>query len=215
MTGRLIYIGNNYGLGGKRKAELKEACYRIGAKECEVLDSQDIKDDPKAWWNPAEVTPIVTSWVSKWKADAVITFDAGGISGHVNHRAVSHAIVEHTKQQPEFPPTYLLRTVPTFLPPRKYIGILDLPLTSLRFAWRIFIALLYSPRNHIWSSFDAKSWQGYDDRGLIVSSFWTWKSNVNAFWAHSSQRSWDRWLYMVVSRYMWLNDIVKVETHHG
>lgn len=141
----------------------------------------------------------------------VITFDAQGISGHINHRAVSSAIVHHAKSEPEFPPTYLLRTVPTFLPPRKYIGIVDLPLTCLRFWFRIFIGVLYSPRHHIWSSFDARRWQAYDDRGLIVSSLGIWRQNVNAFWAHSSQRSWDRWLYMLVSRYMWLNDLVKVD----
>jgi N-acetylglucosaminylphosphatidylinositol deacetylase len=141
----------------------------------------------------------------------VITFDAGGVSGHINHRAVSLAITQYAKIEPEFPPTYLLRTVPTFLPPRKYTGILDLLLTCLRFWFRIIVAVLYSPRHHIWSSFDAKNWQGYDDRGLIVSSLGTWRRNVNAFWAHDSQRSWDRWLYMLVSRYMWFNDLVKVD----
>ena len=64
-------IGNNYGLGNTRKAELKEACDRIGAIECMVLDRQDIRDNPTLWWDGAVVTPIVTSWVSKWKADAV------------------------------------------------------------------------------------------------------------------------------------------------
>jgi len=211
----VLSSGNNYGLGDTRKNELKEACERIGAKECEVLDRQDLKDSPTLWWDQAVLTPIITSWVAKWKADAVITFDAGGVSGHINHRAVSAAIIQHAKQEPEFPPTYVLGTVATFLPPRKYIGILDLPLTCFSFTWRIFIALMYSPRNHLWSTFDAKSWQAYDDRGLIVSSIWTWQANVRAFWAHSSQRSWDRWLYMIVSRYMWFNDIVKVETFHG
>jgi N-acetylglucosaminylphosphatidylinositol deacetylase len=51
--------------------ELKEACERIGAIECMVLDRQDIRDNPKLWWDKAIVTPIVTSWVAKWKADAV------------------------------------------------------------------------------------------------------------------------------------------------
>ena len=58
-------------MGDTRKKELKEACDRIGAKECMVLDRSDVRDNPKLWWDQAIVTPIVTSWVSKWKADAV------------------------------------------------------------------------------------------------------------------------------------------------
>jgi len=157
------------------------------------------------------IVPIVKSWVSNWKADAVITFDHGGISGHINHRAVSTAIAKHAAESPVFPPTFLLRTVPTFLPPRKYIGILDLPLTCLNFFWRIPIAMLYgSSASHL-SSFDAESWKGYEDRGLFVSTIGTWRQNVGVFWAHKSQRSLDRWLYMLVSRYMWFNDVVKVQ----
>ena len=90
--------------------ELKAACLRIGAKQCIVLDREDIRDNPKIWWDQEIVQTIVKSWVSKWSADAVrhkwvhdafrnshilqvITFDLGGVSGHINHRAVSAAIV--------------------------------------------------------------------------------------------------------------------------
>jgi N-acetylglucosaminylphosphatidylinositol deacetylase len=150
--------------------------------------------------------------VEKWKADAVITFDNGGISGHINHKAVSSAIIKYAKTEPEFPPTFVLRTVSTFFPPRKYIGLLDLPFTSIRFIFRILYASIFSPSASKFTKEDVESWHAYDNRGLLVSSFGTWRQNVHAFWAHSSQRSWDRWLYMLVSRYMWFNDIVKVET---
>lgn len=84
--------GNNYGLGDTRKKELEEACHRIGAKECVVLDREEIQDNPKVWWNQNLITSVVKSKVVQWGADAVITFDSGGVSGHINHRAVSSAV---------------------------------------------------------------------------------------------------------------------------
>jgi N-acetylglucosaminylphosphatidylinositol deacetylase len=89
----VLSSGNNYGLGSARKSELKEACRRIGAKECLVLDRTDIQDDPKKWWDQDIISRIVQSKVKEWKIDAVLTFDSGGVSGHINHRAVSAAIV--------------------------------------------------------------------------------------------------------------------------
>jgi N-acetylglucosaminylphosphatidylinositol deacetylase len=64
----------------------------MGAKECVVLDREELKDSPKLWWKKDVILPVVKSWISNWKADAVITFDHGGISGHINHRSVSAAI---------------------------------------------------------------------------------------------------------------------------
>jgi len=207
----VLSTGNNYGLGNTRKMELKNACDRIGAKECIVLDRQDIRDNPTLWWDGAIVTPLVNSWSTKFKADAVITFDSRGVSGHINHRAVSSAVTELAKTDPEFPPTFILRTVSTFFPPRKYSGWLDLPFTSMGYSWRMTVAILCSPRNHLWSSFDSRGWQSYDSRGLFISTIGTWKRNVRAFLAHETQTSWDRWLYMFVSRYMWFNELIKVE----
>lgn len=89
----VISAGNNYGLGSARKAELTEACQRIGAKQCVVLDRTDLQDDPKKWWDTKTVSDIVTSKVHDWKIDAVLSFDSGGVSNHVNHRAVSAAVV--------------------------------------------------------------------------------------------------------------------------
>ena len=139
---------------------------------------------------------------------------------------------------PGFLPTFMLRTVSTFFPPRKYLGVLDLPLTSFRYTFRIFRAIFFPNPEHpsvqpftkrqlvhsipdpgttkgdaattdglIWK------WHATDDRGLIVSSWSTWRTNVAAFMEHSTQVSWDRRLYMLVSRYMWFNEVVRFEPH--
>ncbi len=123
---------------------------------------------------------------------------------------------QYASAEPTFPPTFLLRTVPTFFPPRKYLGILDLPLTSFRYTFRILRALFLSSKESSFASNlsteKAAKWKDYNDRGLIVSSWRTWFQNVRAFWEHGSQRNWDRWLYVLVSRYMWFNDIVRVNS---
>src|SRR5579871_4348106 len=80
--------------------------------------------------------------------------------------------------EPTFPPTFLLRTVPTFFPPRKYIGIFDLPLTSFRYTFRILRAHFLSSKES--SIENAMKWKSFDDRGLIVSSWRTWFQNVRA-----------------------------------
>jgi len=38
------------------------------------------------------VAKIVGEYVKKWKVDSIITFDEGGVSGHINHRAVGAGV---------------------------------------------------------------------------------------------------------------------------
>lgn len=92
--------------------ELKGSCASLGIdpKRCIALDRPDIQDNPKVWWDKKVIEGIVKEYVGKWQADAVsfpiasltcpfnicrfqiLTFDSGGVSGHINHRAVSSAI---------------------------------------------------------------------------------------------------------------------------
>jgi hypothetical protein len=44
------------------------------------------------WWDTDLVAKNVEEYVKKWKIDAIITFDDGGVSGHINHRAVSAGV---------------------------------------------------------------------------------------------------------------------------
>ena len=52
-----------------------------------------MQDNPKIWWDQDLITNIVQSKIKEWQVDAILTFDSGGVSGHINHRAVSAAIV--------------------------------------------------------------------------------------------------------------------------
>jgi N-acetylglucosaminylphosphatidylinositol deacetylase len=79
---------------------------------------------------------------------------------------------------------------------------LDLPLTSLSFSWRIFKAL-FTPANVMDDS--------YQNKALVASTWNMYFKTRQAFGSHGSQYSWDRNLYMIVSRYVWFNDLRKVE----
>jgi len=38
------------------------------------------------------VARVVEEYVQKWDIDAIITFDDGGVTGHINHRATAAGV---------------------------------------------------------------------------------------------------------------------------
>lgn len=87
---------------------------------------------------------------------------------------------------------------------RKYTFLGDLPLTALRFTWRILAAVFYPAREGSSTSAIATS------RALVASSWHRYQKTRDAFRHHNSQYTWDRHLYMIVSRYVWFNDLKKI-----
>ena len=57
-----------------------------------LTENRLLQDNPKVWWDTDLIAKIVEEYVKKWKIDAIITFDDGGVSGHINHRAVSAGV---------------------------------------------------------------------------------------------------------------------------
>ena len=98
----------------------------------------------------------------------------------------------------EAPVTYTLRTTSLL---RKYTLLGDLPWTALPFAWRIIEALAVPTYTA-----DAKD----GGRALAVNSWHRYGLTRAAFAQHPSQYTWDRHLYMIVSRYVWFNDLTRV-----
>jgi len=200
----VLSTGNNYGVGEMRKIELKGSCDALGISpdRCVALDQKDLQDNPKVWWSEDAIIADVKEYVEKWKVDLILTFDIGGISGHINHRAVSAAISKYASTDEKAPPTYLLSSTHLI---RKYTFLGDLPLTSLSFSWRIFRAFFSSAKNSI---------HDYSDKALIVSPWSSYLKTRHAFASHGSQYSWDRVLYLILSRHIWFNDLKKVERKH-
>jgi N-acetylglucosaminylphosphatidylinositol deacetylase len=76
-----------------------------------------------------------------------------------------------------------------------------MPLTALPFLWRIIEAL----------SFPTHSADPKDGvRALVANSWRRYQLTREAFAQHPSQYTWDRHLYMILSRYVWFNDLKRV-----
>ncbi|CAK7233992.1 hypothetical protein SEUCBS140593_008787 [Sporothrix eucalyptigena] len=215
--------GNNYGIGDLRKKELTGSCaaLQIDPARCIALDHPDLQDNPTVWWDTALVQTIVQEYIAKWDIDAILTFDAGGVSGHINHRAVSAAISELIASSPASPKTpvaYMIVTTPLW---RKYTFLGDLPLTALRFTSRILAAFFFPSRGteavaaaaRSTGSPGATASRGVvaTSRALVANTWHRYQKTREAFRHHNSQYTWDRHLYMIVSRYVWFNDLQKVE----
>lgn len=202
INGGLIVMstGNNYGIGDLRKEELRGSCESLGiqASRCIALDNPELQDNPRVWWNTDIIEGIVKDYVKKWAIDAIITFDEGGVSGHINHRAVSAAVSHYASTDPAAPAAYMLKT--TWLV-RKYTVLGDLPLTAFPFAWRMLEAAFFPT-----TSADAS----YSSRAIAANTWSRYIKTREAFRNHNSQYSWDRHLYLILSRYVWFNDLVRI-----
>ncbi|OOF90724.1 hypothetical protein ASPCADRAFT_400686 [Aspergillus carbonarius ITEM 5010] len=200
----VLSTGDYNGLGEIRKGEIERSCAALGIlpARCVVLEHGALQDNPKKWWREDVIQDIVAHYVHMWKVDLIFTFDDGGISGHINHRAVSAGVVQYVENFPHTPPVYALQS--TFLL-RKYSSLIDLVLTSVPFSWRIVKAVFTSHGKQLVGGQDP-----YGDKALLVSPWRTYLIARAAFGQHASQYSWDRVLYLVVSRYMWFNNLYRV-----
>jgi N-acetylglucosaminylphosphatidylinositol deacetylase len=90
---------------------------------------------------------------------------------------------------------------------RKYTLLGDLPLTTLPFAWRLAQALV-RPSSTATAA-------GDDDTALVANTWARYLATRRAFGQHATQYSWDRHLYMVLSRYVWFNDLRRVRRTAG
>ncbi|KAE8405060.1 putative deacetylase LmbE-like domain-containing protein [Aspergillus pseudonomiae] len=208
----VISSGNYDGLGDKRQSELHSSCEQlhIAQDRCVVLDVAELQDNPKQWWDEDMVKDLVSSYKEKWHVDLIVTFDNGGISGHINHRSVSAGVRKYVQSTPDAPVAYMLQSTPLL---RKYSSLLDLIPTSIPFTWRILKALLTTPlgrRIDDHTVHDVVPLAAYNDKAIIVSSWQTYRVSRAAFSQHDSQYSWDRGLYLVVSRYMWFNTLERL-----
>lgn len=98
---------------------------------------------------------------------------------------------------------------------RKYTFLGDLPLTALRFTWRILAALFFPSRGAASASASATVGTSADrissSRALVASTWHRYQQTREAFRHHDSQYTWDRHLYMIISRYVWFNDLERIQ----
>ncbi|GBB94463.1 hypothetical protein RclHR1_02360021 [Rhizophagus clarus] len=183
-----LSIGNESGLGEIRRNELKSSCMILGIdiENINIIDHPSLQDGPKNNWNPILISDIINDYVTKHKIDIIITFDEKGVSSHPNHIAAfngaKHFIQSVTTSNNVI--LYKLTTVPIL---RKYISILDLPLTYQ-----------FKNQNHL-------------NHLIFISSFNNFILARRAMTSHQSQLVWFRHLYILFSRYMMINELQLVK----
>lgn len=116
----------------------------------------------------------------------ILTFDDKGVSQHLNHRSIYHALVHLFHSDPELrrrSKLYTLHTVPF------YIKYFSLPMAIIRH---------YSPTRH--TSF----------RLHFLLSSRDYLTAIQAMFKHRSQLVWFRYLYITTSTYMYNNEFILV-----
>ncbi|XP_057573052.1 N-acetylglucosaminyl-phosphatidylinositol de-N-acetylase isoform X3 [Hippopotamus amphibius kiboko] len=86
--------GNYYNQGEIRKKELLQSCDVLGipASNVVIIDNRDFPDDPGVRWDTEQVASVLLRHVEAHGIHLVVTFDAGGVSGHSNHTALYEAV---------------------------------------------------------------------------------------------------------------------------
>ncbi|CAK6437577.1 unnamed protein product [Pipistrellus nathusii] len=97
--GRRLFLlcfsaGNYYNQGEIRKKELLQSCDVLGIPPTNVMiiDSRDFPDDPAVQWDTERVASVLLQHMEANDINLVVTFDAGGVSGHRNHVALHAAV---------------------------------------------------------------------------------------------------------------------------
>ncbi|PNJ04050.1 PIGL isoform 4, partial [Pongo abelii] len=86
--------GNYYNQGETRKKELLQSCDVLGIplSSVMIIDNRDFPDDPGVQWDTEHVARVLLQHIEVNGINLVVTFDAGGVSGHSNHIALYAAV---------------------------------------------------------------------------------------------------------------------------
>ncbi|XP_019656949.1 N-acetylglucosaminyl-phosphatidylinositol de-N-acetylase isoform X2 [Ailuropoda melanoleuca] len=86
--------GNYYNQGEMRKKELLQSCDVLGIppSSITIIDNRDFPDDPGVQWDTELVASVLLQHIEASSINLVVTFDAGGVSGHRNHVALYAAV---------------------------------------------------------------------------------------------------------------------------
>lgn len=212
-----LSTGNSEGLGETRKKELIKSCTMLGVRQetdVFVIDDQDFQDSITVTWDKDRIaallcTPFAPQHLNQAHLgngddaptatiDVLITFDQDGVSSHPNHISLYHGarafISTLTARKPgcESPvELYTLTSVPIL---RKYAAFLDVLPTLCKWAFSTDTPRTKSPGSLLFLN------QIAGEHGLPQA----WSAMTKA---HKSQMVWFRWCWIVLSRYMFLNDL--------
>ncbi|KAI0979452.1 hypothetical protein GJ496_003127 [Pomphorhynchus laevis] len=164
-----------------RLLEFRTACDYLQITNISITPL--FKDGFKHNW-PIKLIADQIEYISKsFNIDTILTFDAYGVSGHPNHKAVYRAALNCCKSS-NIQHRLHLKSVSVF---RKYLGPIDI--------WYSVIV------NKLCCS----------DSIVLTANKSQNQQIKEALFKHKSQMVWYRRLfYAQLSRYMWINDLVEI-----
>ncbi|KAF2398836.1 LmbE-like protein [Trichodelitschia bisporula] len=207
--------GDADGLGAVREKEIAASAERLGVRKGDVLvlDDPALPDSMTAAWAPERIAghlavAFIPEGDKKRKGkkeggpeaaiDVLITFDQGGVSGHPNHIALYHGarlfIQNLMKGCEGWKCPVAVYTLGSVGLVRKYAGLLDVVVSLARAIFR------------------RKEAGGLPTPLVCVSGVGGYGRARGAMTeAHRSQMRWFRWGWIGLSRYMYVNELVKVK----
>ncbi|XP_032175644.1 N-acetylglucosaminyl-phosphatidylinositol de-N-acetylase isoform X4 [Mustela erminea] len=195
--------GNYYNQGEMRKKELLQSCDVLGIPRSSIMiiDNRDFPDDPGVQWDTERVAGTLLQHVEANGINLVVTFDAGGVSGHRNHVAL-YAAVRTLHSEGKLPKGCSVLTLQSVNVLRKYISLLDLPFSLLHTRDVLFVltskevAQAKSP-GRLW--FREAWWFASSQPGPRRAEI-AWPPTAPYFAVVGDQRSWSRQKRMFLRR---------------
>ncbi|KAK4167636.1 putative N-acetylglucosaminyl-phosphatidylinositol de-N-acetylase [Cladorrhinum sp. PSN259] len=206
--------GDADGLGETRKKELAKSGLVLGLRnpnDVFVIEKPEFQDSMTTTWDNGKISALLSSAFAPNLAksrgsnqpptttiDVLITFDAGGVSGHPNHISLYHGAKEFVStlvvDKPGWKTPIDLYTLTTVGMGRKYSGILDVLPTLGSWA----VGADKKDKKHPGGLIFLNSFAGHQS---IITA---WKAMITA---HKSQMVWFRYGWITLSRYMYINDL--------
>ncbi|KAJ7176658.1 LmbE-like protein [Mycena filopes] len=203
-----LSVGNADGLGAIRKYELESSLDLLGIDTDKrlLVDHPDLQDNFTAQWDAQIIASVLKPYILENRINTILTFDSQGISGHPNHKALPFGVQRLMSSLKEVR-LYTLTTTPL---PMKYIGILA---PSLAKFGRYANDLLHFLEVQLTPLMAALGLSTTPKTSIPPATMPIFVSGINEYWvalqamrAHPSQLEWFRWLYVMFSRYMWVNE---------
>lgn len=153
----------------------------------------DLPDSMSKLWPAPIISSVMIKTLSSTPGvDTLITFDESGVSNHPNHISLLEGAREYIRSVPH-PHPLLLYTLSSVNLPRKYASIFD-GITTLLQRWMV--------RGEGWGG------EGAPNNVLFVNGWEEYRRAQRAMvHGHESQMRWFRWGWIVLSRYLVINDL--------
>ena len=214
-----LSTGDFEGKGPVRKRELPLACVHLGVppERVVVIDDPRLRDGPDTHWSPAHVATVVQRMLRESGARRILTFDCHGISGHANHIA-AHRGVRHLMRAGVQEPLHVYELLSTSKF-RIHLGIVDALVTRawlwIKSAFFWLVSLAWAQQLFTGHQVGSIRRQKECSQASVVWTFapppWRALQAVHAAMrAHRSQYVWYRRLYVLTSRFVFLNTLVSV-----